>query len=207
MPGEAKKLLATEVSVGYKINNVCSIDCKSETASLDFTLIASWHDRELDRPAIERMRDKDSGKVKIDWASVGSWSPWITVQNGVEVEEVGMQGAEYMDESAAGRRLNCDGSGEPIFNEAGHASVKWTARLRGSADQSFPLRDFPFDTQRIVIVLRPRFGIRKIELKANPEWQIAARQSHSTAVAGWFLQSDGMSIRSTDPQESLHHER
>jgi len=192
------------VHVGYKIINVSEISTVEESVSMDFLLIATWHDRGLTREALAEVQD-EHGHFDVDWEE-GAWSPGLSIQNATELEEVMPSTLSSMaDEAAAGRRLDLDDkSSEPVFDgeDGGGARVKWTCRYRGRLAVILDLIAFPFDRQELLVCIRPRNGTKKVLLRAWPDWRTV--QGPACQVVGFRFVSHTMVEHTTQPRGSLH---
>ena len=114
-----------ELTISSKIQSIYSVHTVEQVARVDFLVISSWQERCL------QSIPKDS----IDWSIV--WSPKIGIRNALEIDVV------------SGDELGGEGTS---FEETS-GRVKQAQHFRANLAQHFDLIDFPFDSQRLQIIL------------------------------------------------------
>ncbi len=158
---------ATPVAVGVFLRDLSSIDDVRQTLTADITFVLRWRDHRL----ADAARGDSYSLCPLSFEDL--WKPVLEFQNSRSVQK-------FHREITA-----IDAQGVIIDAQ----------RLLMEVSTPFDLRDFPFDTQLLTIVLEPLFsGVGELQLFELKE--LIARRDELT-VAGWEIDSIGARVTRT----------
>ena len=166
----------THVTCGLMILDVISIDDVEESLEVELALIASWNDPRLAFDADEEGVDRKIFQGDFQFLEVFSgWWPQFLIVNQVGSGDV----------SAIKIEIYPDGK------------VKYFEQRNAILETPMSLQDYPFDTQKLRVLMIP-FGNNKDEVLLEVDEQAIGvtenhvRQENDVNVAGWDLQSLSM---------------